>query len=281
MPLFHPYKYLFRLNSIFASALSFKKYFFFLKYIYPLFLFTKIDFSLSYSFNKKKNFYQVKSSKSSTGYYFDISRSNRYIFGGFNGMGKILYKKYQLNKVDIKKNDVVIEIGANIGELTKYISKFSPRIYAIDIELKLLSCLSENLRNYKPIKIFNLAIWNCSEIKEYESKLHQASSSLIIKKKNKNYLNIKKIKSLTLEDFLNQNNIKKVKLVKVEAEGGEPEILQGAKNCLNKIKYLSLDCGPERHGKKTLKYAVNFLKKNNFKVEVSGNYCLGVNKKLS
>ena len=47
-----------------------------------------VDMSLKFSFDKEKNLFLAKSSKSKIGYYYNIERSNRYIFGGLDGLAK-------------------------------------------------------------------------------------------------------------------------------------------------------------------------------------------------
>ena len=65
---------------------------------------------------------------------------------------------------------------------------------------------------------------------------------------------------------------------KIEAEGAEPEVLYGLKKKLANIRYISLDCGPERNGKTTITEVTNFLKVNNFKITVVNNNCFAENK---
>jgi hypothetical protein len=65
---------------------------------------------------------------------------------------------------------------------------------------------------------------------------------------------------------LDNFKFKKIKLFKVEAEGAEPEVLLGATKILKKIKFISVDCGPERGLKleKTDKAVIKFLKSQKF-----------------
>ena len=60
----------------------------------------------------------------------------------------------------------------------------------------------------------------------------------------------------------------KIKLIKVEAEGFEPEILQGLKKYLNYVEYITIDCGFERGIKQesTIAKCSNYLIKNNFEM---------------
>lgn len=58
-------------------------------------------------------------------------------------------------------------------------------------------------------------------------------------------------------------------MLKLEAEGAEPEVLYGASTVLSNIHYISADVGPER-GKfeeSTQYEVVEFLSKNNFVIE--------------
>jgi len=61
---------------------------------------------------------------------------------------------------------------------------------------------------------------------------------------------------------------KKIKLIKIEAEGFEPEILQGLKKNLNYADYITIDCGFERgiNQESTIAECSNYLIKNNFKM---------------
>ena len=57
-----------------------------------------------------------------------------------------------------------------------------------------------------------------------------------------------------------------IKLLKIDAEGAEPEILMGASKLLNKIKYITVDVGPERGllQESTDKETTEFLLNNDF-----------------
>ena len=274
-------KLLLELNRYLANRINQKLYFFFVKYIYTMSLLRPVDMSLKFSFDKEKNLFLAKSSKSKIGYYYNIERSNRYIFGGLDGIGKKLYEKYQLGNIKIDKNDIIIDIGCNIGELTYFLSRFEPTIYAFDIEQKALDCLKLNCSENKKIIVQKLAIWNKIGELEFDSKLNDASSTLLKPNNMNEQVDVQKTRSTTLDCFFEEKKIKRAKLVKVEAEGGEPEILYGALNSLKNIEFISLDCGPERYGKTTFKEVTKILSGNNFETRIFKNCCLGINKSLS
>ena len=51
-------KYLLNFNRFLANNININIYFFFVKFIYPLFLLEKIDFSLNFSSDKKKKLFK-------------------------------------------------------------------------------------------------------------------------------------------------------------------------------------------------------------------------------
>ena len=71
-----------------------------------------------------------------------------------------------------------------------------------------------------------------------------------------------------MESFISSN----VKCLKLEAEGAEPEILQGLGEKLKFIEYITADVGFERGEteESTLAEVSNFLIKNNFKMVAIG-----------
>ena len=64
--------------------------------------------------------------------------------------------------------------------------------------------------------------------------------------------------------FLN----KKIKLLKIDAEGSEPEVLVGTLGIIKNIEYISVDCGAERgvSQKTTFREVYKFMIQNNFEI---------------
>ena len=83
----------------------------------------------------------------------------------------------------------------------------------------------------------------------------------------KNYTKKITVNCQTLDNFVKNIN-KKIKLIKIEAEGAEPEVVYGLKNQLKKIQYIVIDVGYERGNSQesTLVDCTNYLLKNNFRL---------------
>tara|TARA_B110000196_G_C21119528_1_gene652420 strand:- start:46 stop:870 length:825 start_codon:yes stop_codon:yes gene_type:complete len=193
---------------------------------------------------------------------FSIQKSGLHYYGsGFKSRKEELLKSYLIKDIEIKDNDIVIDIGANNGDF--YLC-FNKKIYYYGFEPSpiIFSDLEYNVKNQK---LFNFAVSNSDNINQkfYISDSWGDSSILPIN----NYTNIINVKSITLDSVIDKIQ-KKIKLVKLEAEGFEPEILQGLKKYLNYVEYITIDCGFERGVKQesTLVECCNYLMNNNFKI---------------
>ena len=74
------------------------------------------------------------------------------------------------------------------------------------------------------------------------------------------------VQQRSLNQIINELRITKVKLLKIEAEGAEPEVLKGSERVLHNIEFIAIDGGPERgeNEYQTLSDCVNFLLERNF-----------------
>ncbi len=82
------------------------------------------------------------------------------------------------------------------------------------------------------------------------------------------YTHEKKILTRRFDHFYEELGLKNIKLLKLEAEGAEPEILTGCGKYLQNIEYISADLGFERGLKQdtTLPEVSNILIREGFKM---------------
>jgi hypothetical protein len=59
------------------------------------------------------------------------------------------------------------------------------------------------------------------------------------------------IEVITIDSFFKAKKIPRIRLIAGDAEGGEPEVLEGATEILKITDYVSLDCSYERRGQQT------------------------------
>jgi FkbM family methyltransferase len=183
---------------------------------------------------------------------------------GLNTRLQSLYNSYGFDDYNfvLKKNSIIIDIGVNIGEFSIYCARNKHHVFAIEPDITPYNLLVKNLNNYSNIKCFNLAISNFTGSQYIYLSTLTASTSIIKPNDNNTNRESKSVRGLTLDDFIEKNNIKRVDFLKVDCEGAEPEILEGLKKYRNSIRYFSIDCGAERNGKFTYKEVINSFSKN-------------------
>ena len=165
---------------------------------------------------------------------------------------------YMLDKMEFKPNDLVVDCGANVGDLLLYfeLKKLNINYVGIEASLDTFKCLEMNANKYK---LYGLALADKNEIIDFFISEKNADSSIF---EPPTVDKVVKLQSIRLDALIDSQ----IKLFKVEAEGAEIEVLYGAINLLTKIEYISVDAGFER-GKElqsTLVPVTNFLMMNSF-----------------
>tara|TARA_B100001559_G_C16500862_1_gene623251 strand:+ start:2082 stop:2978 length:897 start_codon:yes stop_codon:yes gene_type:complete len=178
-----------------------------------------------------------------------------------------LENQYLLREINLKEKDIAIDVGACVGEVSMILSqKYKCKIFSFEPEESEFNCMLKNV-NKENMFSYNLPLWN--EEKEIDfyaaNDLHDSSCF-----ETEDYTHIIKKKTTTINKMFSKlvDEDKFIKLLKLEAEGAEPEILYGAEKVLPKIEYIIVDVGAERGLKydTTLVEVVNFLQKNNFEL---------------
>jgi FkbM family methyltransferase len=181
---------------------------------------------------------------------------------GFKRRAEILAETYFLNLIDFKPNDVVIDCGANVGELKLCFTERALPVEYIGVEPSPLEfrCLEINVA---PSQAINAGLWSSSGELDFFVSSQMADSSLI---EPPHYDEIIKVKTRRLDELFAGRE--RIKLLKLEAEGAEPEVLRGSDGILPRIEYISADVGFER-GKdqtSTMAAVTNYLLARGFEV---------------
>ena len=249
----------------------FQKIFFLLRVKLIIFILNKFNKQLFCSLVNRIGYTKEKIKFENQNYYIENNnnkifypkdRLNR-IFIGFEKRLNILAETYGLNEVSFQKGDTFLDCGANIGEVYFAISKIEKNIdyIAFEPDIEAFNFLKRNCDNKKNVILNNFALSNNNGTSELFIDSDGANSSLFnFGTDKKTVVNTKRLDSIKFE--------KKIKFLKIDAEGFEPEVLYGAKQIFDLIEFVSVDYGGERgvFQESTIVNVLNFLYQNNFEL---------------
>ena len=170
---------------------------------------------------------------------------------GFSYRAQQIANDYLLFTNLFSAGDTVVDCGANSGDLELYflLNGIDVNYIAFEPSPKEFECLVRNTSHrLKKSELHRVALGNRNSQSEFYLSSQSADSSII---EPYNYSNKIIVDERRLDDCASLIEVKKIKLLKVEAEGYEPEVFMGCKGVIAKVHYVSVDMGPERGRKRT------------------------------
>jgi FkbM family methyltransferase len=149
---------------------------------------------------------------------------------------------YRLRDMRFREGDVVIDVGAHIGLFSIYLAKRWPVIKVFSFEpfpINFRNC-AENLQlnGITNVMLSPKAITNDSRLLNMATDPHNSGgASAVVKTFESNGI-VTDLASMTLDEVFLANEIGRCKLMKIDCEGMEYEILLGAR-VLDKVEYLA------------------------------------------
>jgi FkbM family methyltransferase len=150
-----------------------------------------------------------------------------------------------LNKLDRNIN-IVFEVGARYGDETLHLLNIFPNslIYSFECNPNTLEICKKNLNNKKNIYFMPFGLGNKNEVLPFYSYIdnNDGASSFLKRidcettQKITGFMEIKKI-----SDIMKNHKIEKIDLLCMDVQGFELNILKGADEYLNKIKYVIME----------------------------------------
>lgn len=178
----------------------------------------------------------------------------------------------------VKFNSNIIDVGANVGTISLPISVIvGPRgmVFSIEAHPKIFSYLKMNVelnKHLSNIKCFNYAVSNRSGTIEFSNYSSDDMNKIILGRKSNSFVkvNMKKLDEIIDESY----NISNIRLLKIDVEGYELFVLEGAQKILEKTEIVYFESAEEHfnyYGYKTSDI-IKFLLERNFYVFKFENY---------
>ncbi len=169
-------------------------------------------------------------------------------------------------------DDVFIDVGANIGLMSIIASNIigdKGKVLSFEPDSKICSILKHNIQinSVSNTTVFNFALGAKKDKGYLQQRVdaNRGSNFLSFDDRNKNS---KEVLIFTLDEIKQEQKISEIKLIKIDVEGWETEVLKGARDILQKSNapILIIEFSKSQIGKDPLKNPYNYIKQiNNYK----------------
>lgn len=167
------------------------------------------------------------------------------------------YQKNLVDKISLwqytpKPGDVVIDIGAGLGEEAIVYANLvgnKGKVYAVEANPRISSVLEEviTLNNQSNVIVQNKALSETEGFVEIVDNLESYLSGSLFNKNHQNQDNVFQVQGKPFDAFITENKISKVDFLKVNIEGAERFLVSGRNNFLVQIKNLAISCHDFRY----------------------------------
>ena len=164
----------------------------------------------------------------------------------------------------LRAGDVVVDCGANVGEFTLGCARLGARVLAFEPDPVEYNALEANKQLHENIQTFNVALWNENCRLNLFDRNDSGDSSVFDCQDAAKCTGVQALRLDAVDEI--ESISQRIRLLKLEAEGAEPEVLEGAEGLLGRIDYISADLGAERGPEKqrTIRQVSRFLHDRGF-----------------
>lgn len=159
--------------------------------------------------------------------------------------GDILEPAY-IDHLKSKNNPVIVDLGCNTGLVAEYWMRLNPNThyYAFDMMKECILAAQDRLSKYKVVSCFDYALGDKNESTDinYESATDCANSLNRASGKKRRTVQMRR-----LDDVQEIADIKEIDLLKVDVEGFEEPVLDGAIKTLAKSQYVVIELHLPKH----------------------------------
>lgn len=179
--------------------------------------------------SSNEEYYTVRANVERGSRRLQKQKCNRYTLDGF---------------CDIEAADLVVDIGAYIGEFSLCSARKARRVISIEPDPYSYRCLQKQTEGRDNITVVNELPHEESGTVTFRSAV-DGSESTVFDVDQGDYTEIQ-MESKPLDDILSGLGVAEVDFLKMDAEGAEPEVLRGIKSI--PVTKFAIDVGEERAG---------------------------------
>ncbi len=174
-----------------------------------------------------------------------LNYEDKVVSGEAHFIGRILGEKIR------KKSPVFFDVGANVGDYSDCLLKQFPHasIYAIEPHPRNFERLSARLAPHPNAQPLNFAVGssngtiNLYDRADFDGSSHASIFPGVISEIHKQRANVTEVPIRTLDEIAQEKSIEFIDLLKIDTEGNELAVLEGAKSLLEaaKIRFIHFE----------------------------------------
>lgn len=170
-----------------------------------------------------------------------------YIISKYHTKDDLIFEA-QKKLLDLNRRNIIFDVGGYDGKTSLKYNQYlkdNCEIYSFEPFQESFQILEENISAKENIKGFNIAIGNQDGEKEFYSNNFSATNSFLppspegIKEWGAGLYEtqkILKVPTLTIDSFVKENNIDQIDILKMDTQGTEHLVMEGAKETIAKGK---------------------------------------------
>jgi len=176
---------------------------------------------------------------------------------GQNPQTRVL-NKYQLEGfVEVEPGDFVVDVGSFIGEFARESRNITGHVVALEPDPINYAVCKMNLSD---VPVCQIAAWSETGQKPFNTATDTSESS-ILGTDTADVRSIEKVRTSRLDELFDE----RVNFVKIEAEGAEPEVVQGMEGILP--EKVAVECSPEREDDSPAEEVTDMLESRGYTVK--------------
>jgi len=205
-------------------------------------------------------------------YPFKLNKSHVRIFGNklyYESRWGLAFYEAALSRRKILSDNIkgdvktVIDVGGNIGIYTLLVKRLYPnsKVFTFEPIPLVYDCLRKNTSFLKNVNLNNFALGESNSFLDMEFDQDQSGLSKFSDLPSKDLENnsLVKVEVKRLTDFCNDNNLKKIDLLKIDVESAEKFVLLGGKDILKSVRYLHIEVTIEDNKNYTFSELISLL----------------------
>ena len=180
--------------------------------------------------------------------------------------------EYNIQDYNINENDTIIDIGSHIGTFSLLTSQFcnKGKIFSYEPMPDNFACLQSNLELNKIDNIFSFNLAVSSDSSQLDMFFNDDQSGHSAFSKNNKKITIE---SISLKQIFDDNNIESCKLLKLDCEGSEYQIIDALPlNYFNRIENLVMEYHFADSKPELVQKLITKIKNAGFKITTKSHY---------